>query len=335
MGIPGRPDGHDETLGRRFTGWCGIMARMRLGVIDVGSNTVHLLVVDAQPGGHPMPDYSHKVELRLAEHLTPDGDISEEGAGLLAGFVADCVDVAESRGATELLAFATSAIRDAGNTEAVLAQVKDASGVELDILPGEQEARATFLAVRRWFGWSAGRLLMVDIGGGSLELAAGLDEEPDVAVSLPLGAGRLSRELAHDPPHAAEVKALRKRIRSEVATAHPALTKVGAPQLVAGSSKTVRSLARACGAAPRGDGLFVPRTLRRDDLAALTPRLVSMTAAQRAALPGVSASRARQLAAGALVLEAVLDLVDIDELAVSPWALREGLILRFLDGLGR
>ncbi len=311
------------------------MAAMRLGVIDVGSNTVHLLVVDAQPGGHPTPDYSHKVELRLAEHLTPQGDISDEGARTLAGFVTDCVEVAESRGATELLPFATSAIREAGNTEEVLALVRETSGVELDILPGEEEARATFLAVRRWFGWSAGRLLNVDIGGGSLELAAGLDEHPDAAISLPLGAGRLSRALEHDPPERSEVKALRKHIRSEIATAQPALTKVGTPQLVAGSSKTVRSLARACGAAPRGEGLYVPRVLRFADLAELTPRLLTMTAAQRAELPGVSASRARQLAAGALVLEAVLELSGVDELSVSPWALREGLILRFLDGLSR
>ena len=154
-------------------------------------------------------------------------------------------------------------------------------------------------------------------------------------MSLPLGAGRLSRELTQDPPSKDEIKALRKRIRTEIASAQPALAKVGEPQLVAGSSKTVRSLARACGAAPRADGVYVPRTLRRSDLAELTPRLVRMTAAERADLPGVSASRARQLAAGALVLEAVLDLTDIEELAVSPWALREGLILRFLDGLGR
>lgn len=311
------------------------MARMRLGVIDVGSNTVHLLVVDAQAGGHPTPDFSHKVELRLAEHLTPEGDISAEGAQMLAGFVADCVEVAESRGATELLPFATSAIREAGNTDEVLALVRETSGVDLDVLPGEEEARATFLAVRRWFGWSAGRLLNVDIGGGSLELAAGLDEHPDAAISLPLGAGRLSRELTHDPPQGAEIKSLRKRIRSEIASAQPALTKVGEPQLVAGSSKTVRSLARACGAAPRGDGLYVPRVLRFADLAELTPRLLGMSAAERAQLPGVSASRARQLAGGALVLEAVLELSGVESLSVSPWALREGLILRFLDGLGR
>lgn len=280
-----------------------------------------------------MPDYSHSVELRLAEHLTPEGLISDAGARRLADFVTDCVDVAETRGVAELMAFATSAIREAGNTEEVLEQVRQASGVDLQVLPGEDEARATFLAVRRWFGWSAGRLLSVDIGGGSLELAAGLDEEPDVAISLPLGAGRLSRELSSDPPGKDELRALRKRVRTEVASALPALAKVGAPQLATGSSKTIRSLARACGAAPRADGIYVPRCLRRDDLAALVPRLAGMSAAERAGLPGVSASRAPQLLAGAVVLDAVLDLAGIEELAISPWALREGLILRFLDGL--
>lgn len=280
-----------------------------------------------------MPDYSHKVTLRLAEQLTPDGEISEEGAATLARFVTECVDVAESRGASELMAFATSAIRDAGNTEEVLARVQESSGVQLQVLPGEDEARATFLAVRRWFGWSAGRIFMVDIGGGSLELAVGMDEEPDVAYSLPLGAGRLARELSSDPPGKSEIKALRKRVRSGVATVLPALAKVGPAQLATGSSKVIRSLARACGAAPRGDGMYLPRTLRREDLAELTPRLATMTATERATLPGVSVDRAPQLLAGAVVLEAVLELADIDELAICPWAMREGLILRFLDGL--
>ena len=307
---------------------------MRLGVIDVGSNTVHLLVVDAHhAGAHPMPDYSHSTVLRIAEHLTPDGDISAEGAGQLASFVSECVEVAEERGVGHLMGFATSAIRDAGNTEEVLAQVKDASGVDLSVLDGDAEARVTFLAVRRWFGWSAGKLLLIDIGGGSLELAAGLDEEPDVAFSLPLGAGRLSRELEADPPSPAQVKALRKRVRSEVASARPALARVGEPDLVVGTSKTIRSLARACGAASRSEGIYVNRTLKLSDLSELVPRLAGMTAAERATLPGVSTARAPQLLAGAIVVEAAMELLDVKALSVCPWALREGLILRFLDGL--
>jgi exopolyphosphatase/guanosine-5'-triphosphate,3'-diphosphate pyrophosphatase len=167
---------------------------MRLGVLDVGSNTVHLLVVDAHPGARPLPATSHKVELQLAQHLLPDGRIAAEGAQALVEFVASCLDVADDQGVEELLAFATSAIRDAPNGEAVLGRVRSETGVDLQVLEGSDEASLTFLAVRRWFGWSAGRLLVLDIGGGSLEVASGLDELPDVAVSLPLGAGRLTRD---------------------------------------------------------------------------------------------------------------------------------------------
>lgn len=280
-----------------------------------------------------MPDYSHSTVLRLAEHMTEDGDISQAGADQLCGFINECVEVAEERGVGHLMGFATSAIRDAGNTEDVLTRVKEASGVDLRVLDGDDEARVTFLAVRRWFGWSAGKLLSIDIGGGSLELAAGLDEEPDVAISLPLGAGRLTRELAADPPGPAQVKALRKRVRSEVASARPRLARVGEPDLVVGTSKTIRSLARACGAAPKGDGPYTPRTLTLADLSDLVPRLAGMTAAERATLPGVSAARAPQLLAGAIVVEAAMELLDVHSLSVCPWALREGLILRFLDGL--
>ncbi len=162
-------------------------------MLDVGSNTVHLLVVDAHHGARPTPAYSHKVELRLVEHLTDDGHIDRAGADALAAFVAEAMQVAGEQGVEDCMNFATSAIREAPNGEQVLARVADETGVELHVLAGSEEAQLTFLAVRRWFGWSSGRLLVLDIGGGSLEIASGIDEEPDVATSLPLGAGRLTR----------------------------------------------------------------------------------------------------------------------------------------------
>lgn len=308
---------------------------MRLGVIDVGSNTVHLLVVDAYWGAHPLPDFSHKIDLRLAEQLTPDGRISPEGADRLTSFVAECVEVAESRGVSELMGFATSAIRDADNTEAVIERVAGDTGVRLEVLSGEDEARLTFLAARRWFGWSSGRLLVVDIGGGSLELAAGLDEEPDAAVSLPLGAGRLSRQLGGDPPDPGDLRDLRRRVRAEIAAVTRQLVKVGRPDRVVGTSKTIRSLARICGAAPRAAGPYVGRSLTRADLTGLVPRLAQLTAAERAELPGVSEARAAQLTAGAVVVESALELLDVDRLELCPWALREGVILARLDRMAR
>jgi exopolyphosphatase/guanosine-5'-triphosphate,3'-diphosphate pyrophosphatase len=305
---------------------------MRLGVLDVGSNTVHLLVVDAHPGARPWPATSSKSELRLAEHLTGDGSIGAKGADDLVRSVAAALEVAEDQGCEDLLPFATSALREAPNGEDVLARVREETGVDLQVLTGRQEARLTFLAVRRWFGWSVGRLLVVDIGGGSLEMATGADEEPDAALSLPLGAGRLTRDrLPGDPPKASDVKALRKWVRAKVATAVRDLTRLDAPDHVVGTSKTLRSLARLAGAAPSSEGPYAQRFLQRKDLEDWVPRLASRTVAERTSLPGVSAGRARQLLAGALVADAAMELLGVDELQICPWALREGIILRRLD----
>ena len=174
---------------------------MRLGVLDVGSNTVHFLVVDAYRGARPTPVYSHKAELRLGDHLEGGTRLSDEGAQQLRAFVREALQIAEDKGVEDFLAFATSAVRDAGNGDEVLARIQDRTGATIRVLSGENEARLTFLAARRWFGWSSGRLLVVDIGGGSLEIAVGQDEEPEAVMSLPLGAGRLTRDwFTTDPP---------------------------------------------------------------------------------------------------------------------------------------
>jgi exopolyphosphatase / guanosine-5'-triphosphate,3'-diphosphate pyrophosphatase len=312
----------------------GTVTGMRLGVLDVGSNTVHLLVVDAHPGARPMPADSHKEELRLAEHLLVDGRIGGRGIESLVSFIRSCLELADDRGVEQLIAFATSALREAPNGEQVLATVRERTGVELQVLDGDDEAGLTFLAARHWYGWSAGRLLVLDIGGGSLEVAVGLDERPDAAASLPLGAGRLTRErLRGDPPAAEAVKAARKYIRAEVARVVRDVTRAGAADQVVGTSKTFRSLARICGAAPSSEGPFAPRTLRRDALARTVVELGEMTSAERSTLPGVSPKRSAQLLAGALVADAAMDLLGVHELEICPWALREGVILRRLDSI--
>ncbi|GAA1221613.1 Ppx/GppA phosphatase family protein [Kitasatospora nipponensis] len=307
---------------------------MRLGVLDVGSNTVHFLVVDAHPGAAPLPAYSHKAELRLAELLDEQGAITEDGVLRLIGMVSSSLRVAEDKGVVDLLPFATSAVREAANGEAVLKRVQDETGVELQVLSGRDEARLTFLAVRRWFGWSSGRLLDLDIGGGSLEIACGLDEQPDTAVSLPLGAGRLTAAwLPGDVADPEAVRGLRRHIRAEIATVVGEVARLGPPDHAVATSKTFKQLARMTGAAPAEAGPRVQRKLSRAGLAAWVPRLTTMTAAERARIPGVSEGRARQLLAGALVADAAMDLFGLDELDICPWALREGIILRRLDGL--
>jgi len=191
---------------------------MRLGVLDIGSNTGHLLVFDAHGGAAPMPASSYKEPLRLAEHLDDDGAVTAAGVEALTDFVGNALQLAEDKGCEETYAFATSAVRDATNADEVLDHVRTHTGAEIAVLSGEHEARLTFLAVRRWFGWSSGRLGVFDIGGGSLEIAAGAAEAPDVAWSLPLGAARLTRShFASGRPDDAALRELRRTIRADIA----------------------------------------------------------------------------------------------------------------------
>ena len=309
---------------------------MRLGVLDVGSNTVHLLVVDAHHGAAPVPAHSHKTEMRLAEHIVDGERISRTGIDTLVAFVHSAQDVAEDFGVTEMMAFATSAIREASNGDAVLREVRERTGIELEVLSGDDEARLTFLAVRRWYGWSSGRLLVLDIGGGSLEIAVGADEVPDVAVSVPLGAGRLTRAfLTKDPARPDDVKAMRKHARATIADVAARITRAGQPRHLVATSKTFRSLARITGAAPSSEGPFVRRRLERDDLRLWVPKLAGMSVKERGELSGVSAGRAPQLLAGAIVAEAAMDLLGVTQLEIAPWALREGVILERLDRIER
>ncbi len=305
---------------------------MRLGVLDIGSNTGHLLVVDARGGAAPMPASSYKEPLRLAEHLDADGAVTARGIDALTAFVSAALVLAEDKGCEEIYAFATSAVRDASNADAVLDHVFRHTGQRISVLSGPDEARLTFLAVRRWFGWSSGRLGVFDIGGGSLEIAAGDAEAPDVAWSLPLGAGRLARTwFADGRPDDAALRELRRTIRASIARDAGSLLRGGPLDHAVATSKTFRSLSRICGSAPSGEGIFVRRMLPAVELDRWIPKLLDMTLDEIAALPGVSQDRAHQVVAGAFVASAVFDIFDLPELEICPWALREGIILERLD----
>jgi exopolyphosphatase/guanosine-5'-triphosphate,3'-diphosphate pyrophosphatase len=301
---------------------------MRLGVLDVGSNTVHLQVVDAAPGARPNPNINYKEEIRLAEYLSDDGFISAEGTRQLREAIRRSLDEAKKVGTEELLPFATSALREAKNGSAIISRINQDFEIDLQVLGGEDEAKITFLAARRWYGWSSGRLLMVDIGGGSLELAVGVNEVPDVALSLPLGASRLTKShLYGDPFTKKSICELRDYVEANIAEILPTLLQHQETDRTIATSKTFRTLARLTRDWVDGNG----EKLRIDALRKITPRLAEMTQEERSQLPGVSSTRARQITAGALVAESVMRNLDICELDICPWALREGLILKWLD----
>jgi exopolyphosphatase / guanosine-5'-triphosphate,3'-diphosphate pyrophosphatase len=305
---------------------------VRLGVLDVGSNTVHLLVVDAHRGAHPTPMSSEKTVLRLAEQLNADGELTKAGADQLVRAVAATKASAKRAGCEDLMAFATSAVREAGNSAEVLDRVRKETGVELEVLSGEDEARLTFLAVRRWYGWSAGKLLCLDIGGGSLEIGVGRDEDPEMAFSVPLGAGRLTRtRFRKDPPGRTAIRETTEWLTDQLAPVARKIKRAGEPDRVVATSKTFRTLARLTGAAPSSAGPRARRVLTDAGLRQLIAFISRISANDLAELEGVSASRAHQLVAGALVADATMRALSLTQLEICPWALREGVILRRLD----
>ena len=303
---------------------------MRLGVLDVGSNTIHLQVMDAHPGARPTPATNYKVELRLTEYLNSDGEISQLGIDLLHKAISEAVSHAADNSTDEVLAFATSALREAKNGAAIINDINAKYEIDLQVLNGDDEASMTFLAVRRWLGWSAGKLLVLDIGGGSLEIASGINELPDATLSLPLGAARSTREfLGEDPYTSKGIRNLEKHAAEMLSSNIPeALLSHDANHFVA-TSKTFRTLARIC-AHWYGDN---QKFLERSSLELAVPKLIAMNTKSRTELPGVSANRAQQIVAGGIVALAVMDSLDVDEVEICPWALREGIVLRRLDWL--
>ena len=304
---------------------------MRLGVLDVGSNTIHLQVVDAHLGGPPIPNSSHKSIIKLTEFLDEAGAITDIGIEKITDAIQKTMANAQHLNIDELLAFATSAIREAVNSDEVIAHVNKVCSIDLQVLSGEEEARFTFLAARRWLGWSAGDLLVLDIGGGSLEIARGAEENPTFKTSMQLGAGRLTRShLKGDPFTAKSLKALEEYIEDQIEPLARSLATFE-KDVAAGTSKTFRTLAKlAQNLHPK-----LGTHLTLDALDQLVPEIQGLDLDKRIELPGVSMERAHQLVAGSMVARQLMRTLNLKEIRICPWALREGIVLHRLDWIER
>ena len=298
---------------------------MRMGVLDIGSQGTHLDVLRVRAGQPVQVLAVAKRPNRLAPSIDVDGTIGGEGIERLVASIRSALRAAGREGLREVIAFGTSAIRDAPNRAAVRDRIAESCRIDLGFLSGEHDALLTYHGAREWAGSEVTGLFVADIGGGTLELAGGDAHKPYWALSVPLGARRLTRScLPDDPPKPKHVERLRARLSRELAvlcTQHTA--PLPQDSLVLATSKTLAQLAALTGGRDaHGRPAITRRALRKN-----VPRLAAMRWAERADLDGISTGRAPQILAGALVAEAVMDTFNLSCLTVCPWALREGIAL--------
>ncbi|GII56608.1 exopolyphosphatase [Planotetraspora thailandica] len=298
-------------------------------VLDVGCHSA-LLTVVRRPRDHRGLEtvLSHKVRLSLHRMLAPDGQLDESGIRSVQRAVAETMD-ASPAAQSRVFAFATSVIRDAPNRDEVIARIAGATGTRLRVLPGWEEARLAYVAARHWTGHTSDPLLVLDIGGGTVEIASGDAREPQTVHSLPLGARTITRRWLPGGAVSSsrQLRRVRQHLRRELSR-QPGLPTPEPGGHVLASSKTFTQLARL--AAAQGDPSCSRRRLSLSGVKASLSMLAGMDPANRGELPGISGHRAEQSLAGALIAEALMEVCEATSVEICPWSTREGLLLERL-----
>ncbi len=300
---------------------------MRSAVLDLGSNSFHVLVADVE-GPRIVPVLREREMLHLGATVARHGTVPRDQRTRAAATVSHLATLARRSGADRPLAVATSALRDAANGEAVLSELATAAAAPIRVLDGDEEARLAYLGVRAAVALRGEPVLVLDLGGGSLELATGVAERMLGTCSVRLGASRLSTLVATDPPVARELDALLAHIDAAL---DPVVDGVQAlaPAATVAVGGTVRALARIV-AARRG--VWLPSTLNMlevstGELAEVRDELLGLDLAGRLEVPGMKARRADHVHVAAVVLTRTLERLGTATVTVSDWGLREGLLL--------
>ena len=302
---------------------------LRLAAIDLGSNSFHLLVVDAHPDGSFDTLLREKEMLRLGDVVTRTGTIPGPDVDRVLETIRRFSAMATSIGATEVVACATSAMREADNSSDVVDLIREETGISVEVISGRREAQLIFAAVRASLALEPGPAVCFDLGGGSLEVMVGDNAGLLWSTSVHLGAARLQAQFVEDdPPTPGELRRIKARV-TEVLEPVAADVAGFEPKRMVGTSGTFLALARMATAAETGS---VPQSVnqlvvRRRDLQDVHDKLVTLNAAGRAKLDGLDARRADQIPVGSQVLLTTMKLFGFDELMVGEWALREGIVL--------
>ena len=302
---------------------------MRIAAFDLGSNSFHLLVVDAHPDGTFVPLIKEKDMLRLGDAVGREGRIPDALADRAVATVERFRKLAIGAGTEEIHARATSALREAENGGEVVDRMGAEAGVKVRVISGQEEARLIFEAVRAAVVIDPGPALCLDLGGGSLEVMVGDRKSLQLSASVPLGVARLTAELVTgDPFTSDDVRRLEKRATSVLAPLADDVAQL-VPAMAVGSSGTFCDLARMVAARRTGT---VPRSINqfsftRDELLPLHEELLGMRSSERAGVPGLETKRADIIPTGSMVLLTAMELFGFDKMTVSEWAMREGIVL--------
>ena len=307
---------------------------VRLAAIDVGSNSVHMVVADVTRDGRIRVADRVKEMVRLGRQTFVTGALSPQAVDLAVQTVAAFHRLAQARRVEKVVAVATSAVREARNGKAFVRRLRRETGVRVGIISGEREARLIFRAVRHALGLETDAHLLIDIGGGSVEITLVERGKARWLRSFPLGVARLTeRFLPNDPPRLVQVQRLERHLQRVLGAT---LKAVGKAKVVGaiGTSGTVHTMVTmACalhGREPlRLHGAIVPAT----DVRRVRQQILRVGAVKRADLPGIEAKRADLMPAAAILLDFILKGAGVKNLQACSWALREGVLLE-LAGVG-
>jgi exopolyphosphatase/guanosine-5'-triphosphate,3'-diphosphate pyrophosphatase len=299
----------------------------RIAAIDIGSNSIRQIVADVSPSGQIRVVDEMKAAPRLGAGLDGNKVLGDEPMRLALEALGRMATLARQLGARRIEAVATSAVREASNGAAFIQRVRQQAGLKVRILVGEEEARLAFRSALAHFELGKGRAVVMDIGGGSLELAMSAEGLVDRLLSLPFGALRLTEQFLSGPPKAKSVKKLRKFIRDDIRRAIPVRDWRGAE--VIGSGGTFTNLA---GMFLARQGLRVAHSVHGTrmpwhEIEHILEMLQELTPAERVAVPGLNAGRADIIVAGLAVAAELCARVEPRAFVASAYGIREGLLL--------
>lgn len=305
------------------------VARNRIAAIDVGTNSIHMIIVEQQRRGYRVID-KEKEMVQLGRGSLEGRPLTDEAIARGVEALRKMAGIAERWQVRETVAVATSAVREAPNGRRFIAAAQKEAGIDVRVISGEEEADYIYRAVRSAIDFHGGTALAIDIGGGSVELIVGTQDEVYLTQSEPVGALRMAQmfdlERAATP---ARVDACRQYVRKRLKKALSAIARLGFDFSVgtSGTIVTLSSLASASGDAVTSGLRWLSRKRLRDVIDALTP----LSAAERARRFGLEERRAETLLAGAIVLDEIMRKLDLDQLRACDAALREGIVEHVLD----